>query len=258
MPNCKEEEIDRIIKLIPNSYITNKDDLLVICRIFGYYGRYALKTCIGNCIKLFERIIEPIKKHLQDQSSFFWDIFGGLNLFKLWMYEEGLITIDVIIQSAALDTSNTILEYFLPEIIEKEPFIYNMEFKKRIKTPPSIEFISEFKEIRKKLFEWYRQSNDFNDPLYREIEKDPLRLAIKTDDIGQFQSILSNLNTPINSEISESVLEQSLISKTKSINFIDYAIEYNSIKIFKYLIMNDAELTVRSDEYSIYSRNYEI
>lgn len=33
-PNCKEEEIDKIINQIPKSYLSQKEDLLVICRTF--------------------------------------------------------------------------------------------------------------------------------------------------------------------------------------------------------------------------------
>ena len=69
-PKCKEEEIDKIIDLIPKSYLKQKEDLLVICRLFAYYNRNNIRNVEGNGIKLFERIMEPIKAILQDQSAF--------------------------------------------------------------------------------------------------------------------------------------------------------------------------------------------
>lgn len=87
-----------------------------------------------------------------------------------------------------------------------------------------------YKELRKKLFKWYKESNDFKDPFYRETEKNPLRLSIKTDNVDQFQMILSNLNLSIDSKIMESVIEQSHVKLFEE-SLIDYAIEYNAINI---------------------------
>lgn len=41
-------------------------------------------------------------------------------------------------------------------------------------------------------------------------------------------------------------------------SLIDYAIEYNAINIFKYLIMNNANFTKMSCLYSICNQNYEV
>lgn len=54
--------------------------------------------------------------------------------------------------------------------------------------------------------------------------------------------LLSNLNLSIDSKIMESVIEQSHV-KIFEESLIDYAIEYNAINIFKYLIMNNAYFT---------------
>ena len=173
--NADDEEINNIFEKIPPDFLNNKDDIMIICQLFAYYSRNNCRTKKGNVIKLLEKIIEPMKIHLQDESSFFWFIFGGL-----WLYEEGLISIEKIINATRQDDSLKVTEYFLPEIIEKETEIFEKEIKNKFEPIKyTKEYINEFKELRKKHFKWLRNSGDFHDPSYLEIEKNPLRLSIK-------------------------------------------------------------------------------
>ena len=101
--NSDEESIDLIIQQIPPQYLDQKDDLLTICTIFGYYSRNNNKNKIGNVVKLFTKIIEPMKKHLKNETSFIWNIFGSIFYLKRWMHEEGLISIEYIIQQSLFE-----------------------------------------------------------------------------------------------------------------------------------------------------------
>lgn len=259
--NSGEEEISDLINKIPSEILNDKDNLMVVCRLFSYYARDNLHQNVGNAVKLFYKIIEPLKMHLKHESSFFWSIFGSLLFFKLWMYEEGLITIEEIINATRqpnLERSNDTIEYFLPEIIEKEPEIFETEIKNKLDPSKySKEHLTEHKELRKKYFEWIKNSNDFKDPFYREIEKDPLRYSIKTDDIDSFQRLLSNTNMNVDSTVTESIIEN-IGKDLKNASLISYAIEFSSLKIIKYLIMNNAKLNTRDVFRSVYQKNYEI
>ena len=256
--NSKEQVIDDLIKKIPQNYLENKEDLMTICQLFSYYGRNHAHKNKGNVIKLFEKIMIPIKTHLHDESTFFWNIFGGLCYFKLWFYEEGFISIEKIINSIRQSNSIRTIEYFLPEIIEKVPDIFDKEIKERFEPKKySKEYIDYFKKLRKKHFNWLRNSNDFHNPIYREIEKDPLRYSIKTDDVDSFQSIISNTNMNINSKIDESIIEN-FDRRELKISLFQFSIEYQAIKIFKYLIMNDVIISKNDVYTSIYQRNYEM
>lgn len=257
-PNSSEEEITTlIINQIPETTFQHKDELMIICQLFAYYPRNNSKSVRRNAFKLFEKIMDPIKNLLQGESSFFWHIFGGLYYFKQYMYEEGLISIEKIVQEAIYDNTKAVAEFFLPEIVEKCPEIYEKEIKYQMQRQYSADDIEKFKELRKKHLKWLRESNDYFDPLYREIETDQLRYCIKTDDIDTFQTIVSNLNLSINSKIKESILENSYLQPAE-VSFIDFAIEFNSIKIFKYLIMNDAKIEMESVFNAIRNRNYEM
>ncbi|KAK8878393.1 hypothetical protein M9Y10_005161 [Tritrichomonas musculus] len=256
-PDANEEEIDQLFTKIPANFLTQKDTLMVICQLFAYYARIHQASIKGNTIKLFERILDTMKKNLQDESSFLWNIFGGLFNFKLWMYEEGLITIDQIITSAQHDQSSAIYEFFIPEIIEKEPEIFEKEIKNQITFSYSEESIQKFKELRRKYWKWLRESGDYHDPSYLEIEHDQLRLAIKRDDIDSFQKILSNSCLSVNSNIRESVIENFLRNPT-DLPLIEYAVHFNSMNIFKFLFLNDAKIDHRIVYGSIQSKNYDI
>lgn len=256
-PNSPDEKIENLINHIPINYLNQKEDLMMICQLFTHYSRNYIHSCKGNAIKLFERIMEPIKTYLQDEQTFFWVISGGLFYLKLWFYEENLISIDKIIQVSRRPNSLPVTEYFLPEIIEKEPEIYEQEIKSMFNKTFSEEYLSEFKKLRCKYFNFLRSSNDYTDPSYKEIETNPLRLAIKTDDIDSFQKILSNSNISINSKISESLIENHF-RDSKEISFIEYAIYFNAVKIVKYLVMNDVAITERVIYNSISQRNNDI
>ena len=72
--NSSDEEIDNFIKEIPQQFLDQKEDLMIICRLFAFYNRCGSRRIRGNGIKLFEKIMKPIKKHLANQSIFFFYI----------------------------------------------------------------------------------------------------------------------------------------------------------------------------------------
>ena len=73
--NSEEEVIDNLISKIPENYLNDKDDLMTICQLFSYYARNHVHKNKGNAVKLFEKILNPIKTLLQNESTFFWNIF---------------------------------------------------------------------------------------------------------------------------------------------------------------------------------------
>lgn len=256
-PNSDDESIDQLIKEIPPSFLSSKEDLMIICELFTQYARNYVWNIRGNVIKLLERILVPIKTHLQNESFFFWTIFGGLFYFKRWFYNEGLISFDEILFSSIKDDSSLAKEYFLPEIIEKAPEIFENQIKFQITCPYTKEYLDEFKELRSKHFQWLRNSSDCCDPSYKEIEKNPLRLSIKTDDVDSFQKILSNTGMSINSMIQESTLEN-FHKFSEEFPLIEYAISFNSINIIKFLIMNNCEMKDGIDFSAVLTHDNEI
>ena len=178
------------------------------------------------------------------------------------MYEEGLISLDHIILSAMSAKSSITAEYFLPEIIEKDPETFHKEIKFKFpifsdEKTYSNEAISNLKEKRSKFFQWILNCGDYSDPSYREIETDPLRLSIKMDDFDRFQKIISNSNISLNMSVRESIAE-TFVSRFLDISLIKYAINYNSVKIIKFLVMNDVTFDEGIVSYSIFNGNYDL
>ncbi|KAK8895281.1 hypothetical protein M9Y10_023726 [Tritrichomonas musculus] len=256
-PNATDESIDEIISKIPTIYFTEKDNLMIICELFAIYTRNKFKSTKNNSIRLFGKIMEPIKAYLKNESSFFWNIFGGIYSFKLWMFQEGLISIETIIQSVKKDQTSSIIDFFFPEIIERHPEIFEKELKYKMKKKISEDDIINFKKIRKKYFQWIKKSGDYNDLSYKEIETNELRLSIKRDDIELFQKLFSNLKLSTNSKIKESLIENFLYFP-KDMTLLEYAIEYDAIKIVKFLMSKNNIITDGEIYCAISSNDHEM
>ena len=132
-PNSNDAELDKIIDFIPAKYLINKEDLMIICQLFTYLARLNCAPLHKNSIKLLQRIMDPIKTLLQNESSYFWSITGGIFYIKLWMHKEGLISIETIIQACQEDDTFYASEYFYPEILKEKPEIFENETKYKMK-----------------------------------------------------------------------------------------------------------------------------
>lgn len=240
--NANDDDIKELINEIPQIYLNDKENLEIVCELFAKYARNQPPSKKKNSIKLFDRIKPFMKTHLKGESAFFWKIFGGLYFFKYWMYEEGFISIEYIIQYIQRYNNIDDFQYFLPEIIEQEPEVFNKELKHLFNLPLSMDEILKFKEILSKHLKWIKESGDYNDHIYSEIEKNKLRLAIKRDDIDTFQHILSRTNLSINSEIKEFICDNFLIASS-NMSLFEYAIYHEAQKIINFMIMNNVQLT---------------
>lgn len=234
-PDSNDSDIDQLISQIPKNFLKQKDDLKVICELFAHFSFFCSVKKKRIAIKLFDKIKNPIKELLNDESNFFWLITGKLLFFKYWMYENGMISIEQIIFGAQRTGSKSIIEYFLPEIYSLKREIFDKEIQFKYQKPFSQNSIDEIKEIRSKYLKWLLKSADFNDPMYKEIDKDPLRLAIKKDDIDSFKQIYSKSKLTVNSTITDTLFCD-YIFYDQSETLLVFAAFYGSNKIFKFLI----------------------
>lgn len=260
-PKSREKKLNKIFDLFPADFLNQKENLLMISNLFANVGVNHM-TKYGVVIKLFSRILPLMKIYLQDESSAIWNLTQNLFFLKLWFYEKGLISIQQIQLASLIDNSTITAQYFLPELIKNDPRFFYFEIKPKYsifydKSTYSKETIQKVLENRQKFFKWILLSNDRTHPIYREIETDPLRLAIKTDDIDGFQRIISESNISINSKIHESIIE-SCMCDNSGITLVKFAMNYNAIKIFKFLYMNNVEFDVGMISFAIYCRNYDI
>lgn len=87
---------------------------------------------------------------------------------------------------------------------------------------------------------------------------DELTLAILNDDVDKLQSILTNRKIEINQDRVPFNLYEMFIFKNNNSSFINYAAECGSIKCFKYLLLNHAEIDFLTLGCAVYGGNTEI
>ena len=233
--DSSQEEINKLIDQIPLSIRIRKDYLRVVCRLIAYYSLISDISKKRNTIILFDNLMRYLKLYLQDESSFFWNIFGNDLVFKYLMYKQGLISIEQIILNSKKDKTSKVIQFFLPEIIEEEPEIFEKELKYQNEINFSSNSIEELKQTRDKYIEWLRKSADFNDSIYREIEKDQLRLSIKTDDIDTFEKLFRESKLTYKTKINESLFENFCVFSS-DMSLLEYAVHFKSTKICHFLL----------------------
>lgn len=256
-----DEQIEDLFKIVPTDYLNSKERLLMLCQIFAKVSRNHRK--MDRIIyKLFEHILEDIKRNLSDESIEFWEIFYGVFHFKLWLYEQGLISIDTIVMKAQKDQSSETAQYFLPEIIEKKPEFFYKDIKFRFphfshEESYSEQTISNLKSLRLKHREWVKTSNDYYDTIFEQIETDRLKYAIKTNDIDSFQKLISANNISLTSKVKQSIIDHHF-RPGYEFSFLELATYCDSIDIIKFLLMKEPDIEESMIQASVCSGNYEM
>ena len=128
------------------------------------------------------------------------------------------------------DHHNNIVNWFLPELMANK--LVFRENALNCLSKKSVKMISDFMNGRIELYEKYR---DTLEPI------DEISKAIYNDDVDTLQSIVSKSATNINKmQIHQNIFDAIKINDSKSL--INYSAECNSIKCFKYLLLNNAHL----------------
>ena len=84
LPNSSDESIDEIINQIPQNYLTQKEDLMMICQLFAYYSRNFTQNIKGNAIKLIERILKYMKIYGRFKIGHFTVPFTTFNFMRTY------------------------------------------------------------------------------------------------------------------------------------------------------------------------------
>ena len=99
--------------------------------------------------------------------------------------------------------------------------------------------------------EQYEQLRDLDGP------SDKLTKALRIDDVDTFQAMISNIEFDITKSYVPFNLFENLLSNG-TINNINYAAAYGSLKCFKYLLLNHLTINKFTFEYAVYGGNVEI
>lgn len=231
---------DNFISIFPEEVFYCRISLLNILQIIIANASISNSSLIYS---FFTQASAQIKSFFSSEDIF---TLSEHNFIRLWLYENGFIQFETIL--AAAEYMPIIFKYFSIEIKEKVP----SEFQRIQKNSPNFEYRTITKNLNFTTFREQR-SKLMNDSLIAKV--------IREDDIDQFQEILSKTNISINSTIPYSIFEACQYvnrSESNMPTLIEFASFFGSLKIFKFLMMNDAELSPSVMDYAINGGNIEI
>lgn len=233
-----EENFQNINQLlIDQKILENRHDtstfLYLISKIANNHHR------INDFFTKIEHIIKSIKddilKHFTNTEIF--DIFKQNKRLLLFLLQEKIIQLDTKIVSKIIEGKYR--EFFYPHYFytEIKPFIsciLDADIKRKI--PENFD---------------QKRSNGENDQIVCEL--------IRKDSIEEFITFVNKSHLSLKSTIELSIFETNpLLLKKKKVTLIEYTAFYGSIQIFRYLYLNNVELSSSLWIYSIHGANEEI
>lgn len=220
---------------------------------------YSLLDCSVNNFRNLEIVLD-VCIHFSNEIKSFEKNMIELELSALcmmipnslwYLYSKGFFSIETIISKSIQD--DFFFCNFLPEIEQ-----YDKQFADKRKK----RFLSNINEKNNEFIKPFYETviSDYSQHiLNRQLNYHPslLHKAIREDDIDTFQSIISKNNIGINNKIPFSYYER---TKTidRNLEPIKVASLYGSVKVFKFLLMNNAELDKNILSYIYFGSNLEI
>lgn len=193
-----------------------------------------------NVFNFISKIKEHISKYYTKTQLLFHFSFNMSAIYHL--YKLNLITLDDALRRNSITKMKSYV-YFDPEIEQFKPKLYQ-------ENQSSIYFQSLKNSYSQLDIKKYRETG-LNSSNYAKI--------IQADDVDSLQKLISQTNLDINTLIPRSEFETNEIFDPKmSISFIEYAAFLGSINVFKFLLMNNAELRPIIARLATAGGNYEI
>lgn len=224
------ENIEKVEEYLTTStFIQTKESLRQLC-----YSIAMALNCRPLKYKQYLSLISFITPQIQNfftQDEIVDDIFGH-NSIRLQLLESNAIDFSTIY---SYDRSESTFFFFAPEFEKFYPDYF-------------CEHEIEFKNVNLSTHLKLRSEG---------MNESELAIIIRNDDIDSFQSYVSKLNFNLNGNIPKSKYEISFYLKS-STSLIEYAAFYGSLKIFKFLWMNNVHISDQLREFAVSGGNYEI
>lgn len=114
--------------------------------------------------------------------------------------------------------------------------------------------------VSRKSYEKEYQSHGDHFFKYQKVgeNESPLYQYIRNDSIDSFSSFFQMKRLPASKKVTSSIFETNSLLTTKAPSLLEYSAFFGSLKIFKFLILNGAEMEPSLWLYAIHGRNMEI
>ena len=255
-----EENYQNLIILFtdPNCF-NNRQDMKVILYLLSHISNNHHRS--KNFLEKIEQIFLYFKKYILKFFSNFeiFKYFKNNKRILLFLIEEKIIIIDksIILEMMTIKLKNKKYpEFFLPEI---KPLIddeikskyYQKESRISQNSMKSEELTKEMTQRELEYFKIKRKVGENDDMIAEIIRKDSV------DDFISYRIRYEKFS--LNKVIKQSIFETNpFLLKNKRTTLIEYAAFYGSIEIFKYLYINEVELTSSLWLYAIHSNDEKI
>lgn len=251
--NINDESFPQIIEFIKeNSKIFFKDHstgVFFFYFLFQYSQSYfqKLEIILEICLH-FKSEMNPLNITERELLSICMYFPNGIN----YLFNRNFFTIESIIEQST--SSKLLFINFLPEIENHDIEYAKLREKDLFPNPNDPQLQREikfYKEVKLDRNKHILNRNENYHPL-------PLHKSIRNDDIDMFQFLLSSNNYGINYEIEYSHYERAKMID-ENLSLIQVAAVYGSIKIFKFLWMQEGiVLNHNLLSYAYYGCNFEI
>lgn len=268
MKNCLDQyhkEISEIEHL--QDFISNLDESNAVSTIEAIKTSNLIQTpCnLKIMIKIIGRLIKYRKKQIQCFFTLIDEIFPLISanfskseimhlfsqkiIFLKFLHDK-YITVEDLVNFYGV--GSTKIQYFYPEVknyLSKNPF-----FLSQLEEPSKYKYIYEYFTSKE------GENIEFaDDPRLQAGNNDKLSILIQKDDIDTFQKTVSQNNIDIRHhkiEISNFELTKSF--PERSATLIEYAAFHGSLKIFKFLLINNTTFSAQLFQCAFCGRNNEI
>lgn len=245
---CVENEI------IGSTYLDDNDGMEILSKnifqsaiIRPNSSELYLKLCF-DCCQLtpeFGKILSKIAIRLPKDNLFFcYQLIKNLDQMKLSSPTDDILNlknglIKTIVNGYITDE---IMLWFAPELQRNSKGAFERKMLAMIARSDTDPLIADFL----KHIDDYQSGNwgDYIEGRNRGINLSPLALALRFDNLNALQTICSTVNSDLNQRIEPCMFERCDFANHRP-TLIQYAAFFGSVKCFKYLLLNGADLSLR-------------
>ena len=259
----EKKELQKLVLQIIEKSESDDNDFLMLINHLDTHQYKDNKPELKHFLSLLSNIsinhhrgpifFKQIEKILTISSKYYKLVFSNDELMTIVLKSKPIILI--LIQTKIITLDSIIFKYLLNYTVSKDDEIYYY-FYPELKTVIKSGTIEGFDNTKYKI----KMNDDIeNFETNRQVFENDAKICsiIRDDLIDDFIQYVNETNISLSGKIRHSIFETNSILTEKDLSLIEYACFFGSIRIIKYLEINDVELTPSLWLYAVHSNNSE-